>query len=56
MPAIMSLDDRVLHLSLDGREAVCGETVRHPWISGSMPSVADKATDMCFACFDRGHG
>lgn len=52
MAALMSLDDRVMHLPSDAHGiARCGELMRDPWMAGPLPAIADKAEHACVECF-----
>ena len=50
--ALMSLDDRVLHAPGPRHGmAMCGETMRDPWIAGPASVVDERATSWCEECF-----
>lgn len=51
--AMMSLDDRILHLPGEVHGvAECGETLRDTWQVGPLIVLSDKAADICEECFD----
>jgi len=51
--AIMSLDDRVLHVpGPEHGKALCGETMRDPWLGGPLDAVDDRALSWCDGCFE----
>lgn len=55
MAGLMSLDDRVLHLPSDTHGvALCGETMRDPWMAGPLPDIAHRSAEPCLECFSRG--
>jgi len=49
--ALMSLDDRVLHVPSDEHGvARCGETMRDPWAAGPFASIDRRAVAWCEVC------
>jgi hypothetical protein len=51
--ALMSLDDRVMHLPGDSHgRARCGEVMRDPWQIGPLVVINDRAVEWCEQCLD----
>jgi hypothetical protein len=51
--AIMSLDDRVLHVPGPAHgQALCGVAMRDPWLAGPLAVVDERSRSWCEWCFD----